>query len=272
VYFDERAFADKVMARVSTEPTPSVAGAAVAALRRMSPSLLFGVSWTCWHLLTARTAVVRPQLRFKSAALLSVLLMTLAIGTTFAAAGAVAVVQQVAQNLPALTGPHRPNPSHAANHGGTPPFASHDPVGTRADPSAVPAGAQPPAGVGAPHASASPGDTGGDRGGGDNGNGQGDGNTGGGKGAQPSPTPGNDGQGEDNGGGGDQGDGHGSQASPSPTDDGQGDNQGGGQNSDGGDNSNGSDHSTGGRDSGSGSGGSDANSANNGDNSTNGND
>jgi hypothetical protein len=248
-YLDERAFADKVMARVSKEPTPSVSVAAVSALRQLSPRLLFGVSWTAWHLATARTAVVRPQLRFKSAALLSVMLLTLAMGTTFAAAGAVAVVEQVAQNLPTLTGPHRPNPSQPANRGGVPPFASHEPGGKRADPSAAPAGAQPSAGVGEPHPSASPAGDGRDgnvggadgnreggngNGEGGNGKGQGDGNNGGGQSTHPSPTP---------------------------VDDGQGDNHGGGQNPDGGDDSKGNagsggdgvDHRNGGQDSNSGS-------------------
>lgn len=254
VYFDEHAFADKVMERISAEPTPSVAGAAVIALRQRSPRLLLGVSATAWHLATSRTASVHPQLRFKSAALLSVMLVTLAMGTTFAAAGAVAVVEQVAQGLPALSGPHRPNASHAANNGGAPPLASHDPGGKRADPSAAPAGAQPSAGVGEPHPSTAPSGEGSDgngrggdaNGGGDPGKGEGDGNNSGGKGTHPDPTPVDDGHGDNHGGqtfgGGDTGKG------------------------DAGNGANGSDHSTGGQDSGNGSG------ANNGNNGTNGHD
>src|SRR5204862_5229787 len=80
VYFDDRAFADRLMARVANEPTPTVTTALVIALRTLDAALLFGVSWTAWHLTTARTTVVRPPLRIKSAALLSVMLLMLAMG------------------------------------------------------------------------------------------------------------------------------------------------------------------------------------------------
>src|SRR4051812_28300723 len=96
VYFDQRAFADRVMARVANEPTPTAAGAVRRAMLGLRLGEVIGAAWTAWHLATTRT-VVRPRVRFSSALLLAALLVIAAMGTALAAAGAAVVVDQVAQ-------------------------------------------------------------------------------------------------------------------------------------------------------------------------------
>jgi hypothetical protein len=125
-YFDQRAFSDSVMARVARELPPTPARALGMAVRNFDGPSAFGAIWTAWHLLTVRNSVVRPRLRIRSAALLSVVLLLVVIGSTVAAAGAAVVVHTAAERLsapaPAVQFPSetgRPEPSNDAH--GLPP-------------------------------------------------------------------------------------------------------------------------------------------------------
>jgi uncharacterized membrane protein YgcG len=156
-YFDQRTFADSVMSRVSGEPVPTARHALVSAAFNLNLGMALSAAWTTWHLAAKPSVAVRPRLRFTSALLLAVLLLVAAIGTSLAAAGTVAVVQRVVQqiNAPAVLGPA---PSERPGQTGSQAPSSHGGVPLQPNPSAN-SSARPAAGdePNSPRASLDPG-------------------------------------------------------------------------------------------------------------------
>src|SRR3954451_22553490 len=98
--FDDRLFADAVMARVALEPLPTPARALRAALRTRDAGMLSGAVWTAWHITTSNSLVLRTGARVRNAALLAVLVLLLAISTALAAAGATVVAKTIIEQSP----------------------------------------------------------------------------------------------------------------------------------------------------------------------------
>ncbi|MEO6350959.1 MAG: hypothetical protein ABIP53_09945, partial [Candidatus Limnocylindrales bacterium] len=92
VFFDSRAFSDRVMAAVATEPTPTVTGAFRRAVAQLDVRAARSAVATAWHLATFSGAPIRRPLRIRSAVFLAGVMFMLAIGTTLAAAGAAIMV------------------------------------------------------------------------------------------------------------------------------------------------------------------------------------